>query len=185
MQILDDLYFYPWESYTENNANSVMITGPSKVLIDPGTSTSSTNWPRIWKRTASLPTRSTFASSLTATRITWKRAKNCSPGRQTALHPDDENTWPRSARPSTRHGAAYARHQHRREPVEGELSWATRPSKSTTRPALPRRGLPVLARAKVLIAGDLIFAQGVGRTDFPAAAGSYSSRASNAWPHWT
>jgi hydroxyacylglutathione hydrolase len=36
MKILEDLYVYPWLSYTENNANAVYIDGPLPVLIDPG-----------------------------------------------------------------------------------------------------------------------------------------------------
>jgi hydroxyacylglutathione hydrolase len=36
MKILHDLYFYPWVSMTENNANAVFINGTVPILIDPG-----------------------------------------------------------------------------------------------------------------------------------------------------
>jgi hydroxyacylglutathione hydrolase len=36
MRILKDLYFYPWMSMQENNANTVFIDGPVPTLIDPG-----------------------------------------------------------------------------------------------------------------------------------------------------
>jgi hydroxyacylglutathione hydrolase len=36
MKLIDDLYAYPWESYTENNCNSYVIGGDFPVLIDPG-----------------------------------------------------------------------------------------------------------------------------------------------------
>ncbi len=36
MRILKDLYFYPWLSMQENNANTVFIDGPVPTLIDPG-----------------------------------------------------------------------------------------------------------------------------------------------------
>lgn len=36
MQVLDDLYVYLWESTTENNCNSVVVDGKVPVLIDPG-----------------------------------------------------------------------------------------------------------------------------------------------------
>ncbi len=36
MRILKDLYFYPWLSMQENNANTVLIDGPVPTLIDPG-----------------------------------------------------------------------------------------------------------------------------------------------------
>jgi hydroxyacylglutathione hydrolase len=36
MRITDDLYAFPWESLTANNCNSYLIHGPFKILIDPG-----------------------------------------------------------------------------------------------------------------------------------------------------
>jgi hydroxyacylglutathione hydrolase len=36
MRILKDLYFYPWISMEENNANAVFIGGATPTLIDPG-----------------------------------------------------------------------------------------------------------------------------------------------------
>ncbi len=36
MKLTEDLYAYPWESYYENNCNSYVIGGDFPVLIDPG-----------------------------------------------------------------------------------------------------------------------------------------------------
>lgn len=36
MKLIEDLYAYPWESYMENNCNSYMIGGDFPILIDPG-----------------------------------------------------------------------------------------------------------------------------------------------------
>jgi len=36
MQLNDELYIFPWRSLTENNCNSFLIDGPFKILIDPG-----------------------------------------------------------------------------------------------------------------------------------------------------
>ncbi|MCS7281398.1 MAG: MBL fold metallo-hydrolase [Desulfobacterota bacterium] len=36
MRILEDLYVYPWMSFTENNCNTVFIDGKIPVLVDPG-----------------------------------------------------------------------------------------------------------------------------------------------------
>lgn len=36
MRITERLYYYPWESVTENNCNSYVVGGNRKVLIDPG-----------------------------------------------------------------------------------------------------------------------------------------------------
>jgi hydroxyacylglutathione hydrolase len=36
MKIAESIYAYPWESYSENNCNSYLIDGPVRTLIDPG-----------------------------------------------------------------------------------------------------------------------------------------------------
>ena len=36
MKVFDDFYAYPWQSYQENNCNTVFIDGPVPILIDPG-----------------------------------------------------------------------------------------------------------------------------------------------------
>jgi hydroxyacylglutathione hydrolase len=36
MKINEGIYAYPWESYSENNCNSYLIDGPVRTLIDPG-----------------------------------------------------------------------------------------------------------------------------------------------------
>jgi hydroxyacylglutathione hydrolase len=36
MRLSDDLYAFPWQSFTENNCNSYLIEGPFRILIDPG-----------------------------------------------------------------------------------------------------------------------------------------------------
>jgi hydroxyacylglutathione hydrolase len=36
MRLSDDLYAFPWQSLTSNNCNSYLINGPFKILIDPG-----------------------------------------------------------------------------------------------------------------------------------------------------
>lgn len=36
MQVYNDLHAFVWESMTENNCNSYLIDGPARILIDPG-----------------------------------------------------------------------------------------------------------------------------------------------------
>ena len=36
MKLTDRLFYYPWESLTENNCNSYVVNGKRKILIDPG-----------------------------------------------------------------------------------------------------------------------------------------------------
>ena len=36
MQLSDELYAFPWQILNENNCNSYLIDGPFKILVDPG-----------------------------------------------------------------------------------------------------------------------------------------------------
>jgi hydroxyacylglutathione hydrolase len=36
MKITDDLHAFLWNDPSTNNANTYLITGPKKILIDPG-----------------------------------------------------------------------------------------------------------------------------------------------------
>lgn len=36
MRLSDDLYAFPWQSFTANNCNSYLIEGAFRILIDPG-----------------------------------------------------------------------------------------------------------------------------------------------------
>ena len=36
MQISNDIHAFIWESMVENNCNTYLIDGPTKILIDPG-----------------------------------------------------------------------------------------------------------------------------------------------------
>jgi hydroxyacylglutathione hydrolase len=36
MKVFNDVYFYPWVSFQENNANTVFVNGPVPTIIDPG-----------------------------------------------------------------------------------------------------------------------------------------------------
>ena len=36
MRLMDDLYVFLWQSLTENNCNTYLITGKKNILIDPG-----------------------------------------------------------------------------------------------------------------------------------------------------
>lgn len=36
MEIAENLYFFPWNNPTANNCNTYFINGPKKILVDPG-----------------------------------------------------------------------------------------------------------------------------------------------------
>lgn len=170
MQVLDNLYVYLWQSTTENNCNSVVIDGKVPVLIDPG----------HLHRLDNLMER--------------MRADGFDPARIkvvicTHAHPDHFEGSLAFKKPSVK--IAMSRQEERfLEDVGRSLYVAHGLAMPDYRLdfflqegtlALGRHNFEVLLtpghspgsiclywpRHKVLIAGDVVFMQGVGRTDLP------------------
>lgn len=175
MKIAEDLYFYPWESYTENNCNAIMITGPVKTLIDPG---HKHLFPQLSSQMAQ--------DGVDPEQIQFVLYTHCHPdhmeageelvryGAKTAMHPDEDAYLQQI-------GPAFFQAMGLEMPdikidvhlIEGELTLGDKTLQVFHTPGHSPGGLCFYwAERKVLIAGDLIFAQGVGRTDFPGGDGS-------------
>lgn len=175
MKIAQDLYFYPWESYTQNNCNSIMITGKVKALIDPGHQALFSNLARQLERdgidvkaldliinTHSHPDHFEASASLAGH------------GARVAMHPDGENYLKKI-------GPAFSQALGQKMPdynidlnlVEGELELGDKQLYVYHTPGHSPGSICLYwPDQKVLISGDLIFAQGVGRTDFPGGDGA-------------
>jgi len=175
MKIAQDLYFYPWESYTQNNCNSIMITGKVKALIDPGHQALFSNLAGQLERdgidvkaldliinTHSHPDHFEASASL---------ARH---GARVAMHPDGENYLKKI-------GPAFSQALGQKMPdynidlnlVEGELELGEKQLYVYHTPGHSPGSICLYwPDQKVLISGDLIFAQGVGRTDFPGGDGA-------------
>jgi len=174
MQIVPDLFFYPWESYTQNNSNSIMITGSVKTLIDPGHQ-------HLFPQLADQMR----ADGVAPEDVDLVIYTHCHPdhmeagldlarlGAKQALHPDDEDYL-------TKIGPAFYQAMGLTVPdiridvhlVEGELNLGDKTLQVYHTPGhSPGEVCLYWPEHKVLIAGDLIFAQGVGRTDFPGGDG--------------
>jgi len=175
MKIAQNLYFYPWESYTQNNCNSIMITGKVKTLIDPGHQALFPNLARRLEsdginykeldlviNTHSHPDHFEASASL------------ANHGARIALHPDCEDYLKKM-------GPAFSQALGQKMPdyhvdlnlAEGELELGDNKLVVYHTPGHSPGSICLYwPDRKVLISGDLIFAQGVGRTDFPGGSGA-------------
>lgn len=174
MNIAQDLYFYPWESMTQNNCNSILITGEVNALIDPG---HEALYPHLVKKAADdgqdlanigliINTHSHpdhFEASISA-------AKGEA---LVALHREGEDYLKKSA--PMFYAAAGGKAPDFKIDMhltEGELDVGDKKLVIYHTPGHSPGSICIYwPENKVLIAGDLIFAQGVGRTDFPGGSG--------------
>jgi glyoxylase-like metal-dependent hydrolase (beta-lactamase superfamily II) len=173
MKIANGLYFYPWESYTDNNSNSIMIAGPVKALIDPG-----------HRRPFAGLAAKMAADGVRPEEIELVIYTHCHPdhmeagadlaahGARQAIHADDE-TYLRQIGPAFYQAMGLKMpeikidvHLEEGDLTLGDQTWQVfhTPGHSPGQVCLYRPD------GKILVAGDLSFAQGVGRTDFPGGS---------------
>lgn len=174
MKVAQDLYFYPWESYSQNNCNSIVITGAVKTMVDPG---HLHLFPELEKKMA--------ADGLAAEDFDLVVYSHCHPdhmeagtllaehGAKQAIHADEEEYLKKI-------GPSFFKAMGLPMPeinidfnlVEGELKLGNQIWQVYHTPGhSPGQVCLYWPEHKVLISGDLIFAQGVGRTDFPGGSG--------------
>ncbi|MFH1139398.1 MAG: MBL fold metallo-hydrolase [Pseudomonadota bacterium] len=174
MKIAPDLFFYPWESYTQNNCNTILITGPVKTLIDPGHK----------QLFAGLAPKLT-ADGAAPQDIQFVIHTHCHPdhmeageilagyGAKQALHAADEE-YLRKIGPSFYRsmGLKMPEIQVDVNLTEGDLTLGNKTLQVYHTPGhSPGSVCLYWPEIKTLLSGDLIFAQGVGRTDFPGGSG--------------
>jgi len=168
MQLSDELYAFPWRSLTENNCNSFFIDGPFKILIDPGHQHLFTE---LWNSLDAINVRIEDIDLIIATH----------------MHPDHIEAAKYFSSLSTiitiheteyryfRQKAA-SFHDFTIEPdfflTEGTLKAGTIELEVIHSPGhSPGSVCLYWPSHKALFAGDVIFEQGVGRTDLPGGNG--------------
>lgn len=174
MKILEDLFFYPWENLAQNNSNTVLITGQVQTLIDPGHR-------HLFDQLAAKMK----ADGITPEEIDLVIHTHCHPdhmeagqelarrGTRQALHPDDEEYLAQVGPEFYRAlGLVMPEYHIDLHLVEGELKLGDKDLVVYHTPGhSPGEICLYWPEPKVLIAGDVVFAQGVGRTDFPGGDG--------------
>ena len=173
MKLADDLYVYPWTQPTANNCNAYLVGGPAPVLIDPGharlykhvelglASDHQPETPRLVVVTHCHPDHLEAALALqkAGARLAMLGAELdylAGQGRQLA--------------------AALGMHlpEFQVDIIlgEGELKVGPESFQVLHTPGhSPGHLCLYWPRRKALFAGDLVFAQGVGRVDFPGGNG--------------
>ncbi len=175
MKITQDLYFYPWESYTQNNCNSIVITGPVKTLVDPGHQAFFASLAKQmesdgidFKKLDLVINTHSHPDHLEAS------ATLAGYGARIALHPAGEE-FLKKLGPAFSQALGQKMQDYHIDLhlVEGELKLGDKKFEIYHTPGHSPGSICLYwPDRKVLISGDLIFAQGVGRTDFPGGSGA-------------
>ena len=174
MKLDSDLYAYPWMSMQENNCNSYLIGGDVPVLIDPGHQHLVKN---LINQMEKDKNRLEDIRLIIATHVhpdhfeatqTFARA-----GVLLALHPEEEKFMKEI-------GGEFYRGFGMEMPEikvdfflkEGELKLGTKTLQVLHTPGHSPGSISLYwSEKKALFTGDVVFAMGVGRTDFPGGDG--------------
>lgn len=178
MKICKDVFFYPWMSYQENNANTIFIGGPVPAVIDPGHS-------HLFARTADSIARD--GQDVSKTKFVFL----------THGHPDHTEAADRFddsvirgiseidldfMRGSGRELFMASGGQPPQKPFkllvdEGDLQIGDKKFIVVLTPGHSPGSLCLYyPREKVLVTGDTLFQLGVGRTDLPGGNGEDLAR---------
>lgn len=174
MKVAENLYFHAWESMSANNCNTIVLTGESTTLIDPG---HAQFLPGLKKRLAEDGIDITSIDLVINTHSHPDHFEGSQVlaelGAKVAMHAEGEAFLEKV-------GPAFFQALGGTMPeltidlhlVEGELTISGHPAQVYHTPGhSPGSVCIYLADSKTLISGDLVFAQGVGRTDFPGGSG--------------
>jgi len=175
MKLDSDLYAYPWVSMQENNCNSYFIGGDVPVLIDPGHQHLVKNLINQMEKDKNRfeDIRLIFATHVHPDHFeatqTFARA-----GVLLALHPEEEKFMKET-------GGEFYRGFGMEMPEikvdfflkEGELKLGTKTLQVLHTPGHSPGSISLYwPEKKALFTGDVVFAMGVGRTDFPGGDGN-------------
>ncbi|MDI6755107.1 MAG: MBL fold metallo-hydrolase [Thermodesulfobacteriota bacterium] len=175
MKLDSDLYAYPWKSTQENNCNSYLIGGDKPLLIDPGHQHLVKNLINGMEKDGN---RFEDIQLIIATHVhpdhfeatpTFARA-----GVLTALHQDEEKFMQEVGRQFYRaFGMDMPETKVDFYLKEGEFKLGNKTFQVLHTPGHSPGSISLYwPEKKALFTGDVVFAMGVGRTDFPGGDGS-------------
>lgn len=175
MKLFDDLHIYPWTSFTANNCNTYLVGREGKILIDPGHAQFFGNVEQQMKSDGFDPANvelilvtHSHPDHFEAVDLFFDK-----PVKIGLSEPEEvflEKVGPDFARMM---GLAMPKYRIDLHLAEGDLSFAGIDFQVFMTPGhSPGHLCFYWPERKTLFSGDLIFDQGVGRTDFPGGDGA-------------
>jgi len=175
MKVVDDLYWYPWTSMSENNCNTIFIDGEVRTLIDPG---HTHLFPRLSREAASDGVSLTDIDLIIATHGHPDHIEACANFRdqntRIAMH-ETEEAFISQIGPAFYSAMGMVMPEFRVDfhLQEGDLLLGSKRFQIIHTPGHSPGAICIYwPEAKVLITGDVVFREGVGRTDFPGCSGA-------------
>lgn len=175
MKLFEGLHAFPWESQTANNCNTYLIEGPPMVLVDPG---HVKLFPHV--------TRGMEDAGLARDAIELILCTHAHPDHMEALQlftgkPPLVGYHEAEWRMVLQYIKAFGIARERVEPdfflTEGELLLGDHRFRVLHKPGHTPGGICLYwPETKALITGDLVFKDGVGRTDLPGGNGEALKR---------
>lgn len=174
MKLLDDLYYYPWTSFTENNCNTYFIDGEVKTLIDPGHL-------HLFSHVIEGMEKDGFSPDQVDLIISTHSHPDHFEG-SVSFHnqPTKIGMHEAAERYLAEIGPAFYQAMGQKMPEfrvdfhirEGELHLGSKTFQILHTPGHDPGSICLYwAEKKVLVTGDVLFKEGVGRTDFPGCSG--------------
>jgi hydroxyacylglutathione hydrolase len=175
MKLFDDLYWYPWASMNENNSNTVFIGGEMPTLIDPG---HAHLLPQLIRQAAS--------DGISLTKVDLVIATHGHPdhieaamrfrdqGASVAIHEKDD-AFVQQIGPAFYQAMGMTMPEFQVDFYldEGDLILGSKQFRIICTPGHSPGAICIYwPEHKVLITGDVVFKEGVGRTDFPGCSGA-------------
>ncbi len=175
MQFTDIVHIYEWDSFTQNNCNTYLIGKKGRVLIDPGHRHLFTNVAGGMRKDGFDPDRVDMVLATHSHPDHFESVENFMDkiDVKIALHPEEQHFLEKAGMEFARMlGMPTPRYRVDLDLVEGNLTADGVTLKVFHTPGhSPGHVCFYLEEEKILFAGDLIFNQGVGRTDFPGGDG--------------
>jgi hydroxyacylglutathione hydrolase len=166
MEIFSGLYAFIWQDYTENNCNSYLITGSKTILVDPG-----------HLHLFGHVTRGLNAAKLPLEKVDVVIITHGHPDHMEAIAKFEKPT--RLAMNQVEHGfikKLAGNYIQIPEPDffigEGDLTIGEHVFRVLVTPGHTLASISLYwPEKKALFTGDVVFAQGIGRTDLPGGSG--------------
>ncbi len=176
MQLTDNVHVYEWTSFTQNNCNTYLVGKNSKVLIDPGHRHLFTNVESGMNSDGLAVKNVDMILATHSHPDHFEGVENFMdrPEVKIALHGDEHKLLEKTGVEFARMlGMPTPSYRVDLEMTEGELVADGVVFQVFHTPGhSPGHVCLYLAEDKILFSGDLIFNQGVGRTDFPGGDAS-------------